>query len=100
MNPRKSDATNLQKELLDTYEQASRAWLERMKSEMELWAALATKMSGTRSVPEALEVYQKGLAQRMQMAADDGQKLFDGCRNITQQITRAMSDGLSSPGSS
>jgi Phasin protein len=98
MSARTNDATNLQKELLDAYEQANRAWLERVKSEMELWSELATKLSTTRSVPEALGVYQKSMAQRMQMAAEDGRKLFDECRNITQKITRAMSSGRS-PGS-
>jgi hypothetical protein len=89
MSARTNAATNLQKELLDAYEQANRAWLERVKSEMELWSELATKLSTTRSVPEALGVYQKSMAQRMQMAAEDGRKLFDECRNITQKITRA-----------
>ena len=99
MSPRPNDATNLQKELLEAYEQANRAWLERVKSEMELWSDLATKLSATRSVPEALGVYQKSVAQRTQMAAEDARKLFDECRNITQKISRAMSNGWWSPGS-
>jgi hypothetical protein len=97
MNPRPNDAANLQKELLDAYQQANRVWLDRVKSEMELWSELATKLSATRSVPEALGVYQKGVAERMQMTAEDGRKLFDECQNITQKITRAMSNGWSSP---
>jgi hypothetical protein len=95
-----NDAANLQKELVDAYEQTNRAWLERVKSETELWSQLATKLSTTRSVPEALNVYQECVTQRMQMAAEDGQKLLDDCRNITQKITRAMSNGWSSPRSS
>ena len=34
---------NLQKELLDAYEEASRAWLSRVKSEVELWSNLASQ---------------------------------------------------------
>jgi hypothetical protein len=60
------------KELIDTYEQASRAWLSRVKSEIALWSELATKLSATRSVPEALEVYQKYAA--------------NGCRGRTATI--------------
>ena len=37
----------MQKELL--CDQASRAWLDRVRSEVELWAELATKLSSTRS---------------------------------------------------
>ena len=88
MNAR-PNAANLQKELSETYEQASRAWLSRVNSEIALWSELATKLSATRSIPEALEVYQKCVAQRMQMAVEDGQRLFDECRKITQRITQA-----------
>jgi hypothetical protein len=81
---------NLQKELLEAYEQASRAWLARVKSEADLWSGLAAKLTSTRSLPEALDSYQTCVAQRMQMAAEDGQQLFEQCQNITQKITRAL----------
>jgi hypothetical protein len=66
---------NLQKELLETYEQASRAWLDRVKSEVELWSRLGAKLTATRSVPEAMETYQKCVAERVQMAVEDGKRL-------------------------
>ena len=91
MNPKPADAANLQKELLDAYEHASRAWLARVKSEVDLWSELARKLSTTRSVPEALEAYQKCAAQRMQMAADDGRQLFNECQKITQKINQSLS---------
>ena len=84
---------NLQKELLEAYEQASRAWLARVKSEADLWSGLAAKLTSTRSLPEALESYQKCVAQRKQMAAEDGRQLFEQCQNITQKITWALSNG-------
>jgi len=84
---------NLKRELLEAYEQASRAWLARIKSEADLWSGLAAKLTSTRSLPEALESYQKCVAQRMQMAAEDGRQLFEQCQNITQKITRALSNG-------
>src|SRR5262245_13850923 len=83
----------MQKELLDSYEQASRAWLARVKSEVDLWSALAAKLTTTRSVPEALSAYQECVAQRMQMAAEDGQRLLEDCQKVTQQLTRSMSNG-------
>jgi hypothetical protein len=83
------NAANLQKELIDTYEQASRAWLKRVNSEIALWSELVTKLSATRSIPEALEIYQKCAAQRLQMAVEDGQRLSDECQRITQKITQA-----------
>lgn len=50
LGKRQTDAVlNLQKELLDTYEEASRAWLSRVKSEVELWSNLASKLTELRS---------------------------------------------------
>jgi hypothetical protein len=49
----------MQKELLAAYQQISRAWLERVKSESDLWSELASKMSGAGSVPDALDAYRE-----------------------------------------
>jgi Phasin protein len=77
---------NLQRQLLETYEQAGRAWLGRMQSEVELWSRLGTKLAATHSVPEAVQAYQKCLAEQMQMSAADGKQLYDDCQRITQKI--------------
>ena len=84
---------SMQKELLDAYDQSSRAWLSRVKSEVDLWSDLAKKLSATQSVPDAVGAYQQCVAQRMQMAAEDGRRLYDDCQKITQTITRSLSNG-------
>ena len=81
-------ATALQKELLETYEKMSHAWLARVQSEVAMWSELATKLTATRSVPEALETYSKCVSKRMQMAAEDGRRLFEEGQQITQKINR------------
>jgi hypothetical protein len=86
-------ALNMQKDLLEAYEQASQAWLARVKSEVDLWSELATKLTATRSVPDALQAYQECVAQRMQMAAEDGRRLSEECQKIMQKFTRPMSSG-------
>ena len=84
---------SMQKELLDSYEQASRAWLARVKSEVELWSELAEKLGKTQSLPEALGAYQQCVAQRVQMAAEDGRRLFEEYQTLMQKMTRPLSDG-------
>jgi phasin protein len=84
---------SMQRELLDAYDQSSRAWLARVKSEVDLWSDLAKKLSTTQSVPDAVGTYQQCVAQRMQMAAEDGRRLYDDCQKITQTITRSLSNG-------
>ena len=84
---------NMQKELMDAYEQASRAWLSRVKSEADLWSELAAKLAATRSVPEAMEAYQSFIAQRMQMAAEDGRRQSDDAQAMMQRLTGWRPDG-------
>ena len=84
---------SMQKELLDSYAQSSRAWLARVKTEVDLWSDLAKKLSATQSVPDVVGAYQQCVAQRMQMAAEDGRRLYDDCQKITQTITRSLSNG-------
>jgi len=66
---------NMQRELLAAYEQAGRSWLARAKSEVDLWSELAEKLSKTQSLP--VGAHQECVAQRVQMAADDGRRLFE-----------------------
>jgi hypothetical protein len=94
MGKEQTDAmVSMQKELLDAYEQASRAWLARVKSEVDFWSDLASKLSTTKSAPEALEAYRTGATQRMQMAAEDARRLMEDCQKITQKVTQSMSNG-------
>jgi len=86
-------ALALQKALLESYEQASRAWLARVQSEVSLWSDLATKLTTTRTVPEALETYSKCVSERMKMAADDGRRLADEAQLITNKITKSLGNG-------
>ena len=78
----------LQKDLLASYEESSRAWLARVQSEVALWCDLASKLTATHTVPEAFETYANCISQRMKMAADDGRLLADEAQKITQKITK------------
>lgn len=49
----------MQKEIVDAYEQANRSWFARVKSEADLRSVLATKLTSTRSVPEAVGAFQQ-----------------------------------------
>ena len=60
---------SMQKELLDAYDQSSRAWLARVKTEVDLWSDLAKKLSATQSVPDVVGAYQQCVAQRIRPEA-------------------------------
>ena len=86
-------ALNFQKAVLESCERASRVWIDRVQSEISLWSDLANKLSGTKSVPEALDAYTKCVSQRMQMAADDGRKLVQEAQQMTQKFTQSLNNG-------
>jgi len=91
-------ALSLQKDLLAAYEQASRTWLARVQSEVALWSDLATKLAGTLTVSETLEVYAKCISQRMKMAIDDGRLLADEAQlfaDEAQQFGQKIAKSLS-----
>ena len=84
---------NLQKTILESCEHASRAWIDRMQSEISLWSNLATKLGSTKNIPEAFETYAKCMSQRMQMAADDGRRLAEEAQQMTQKLAQSLDNG-------
>jgi hypothetical protein len=90
----KPSMSNMQNELFDGYEQASRAWLARLQSEVDLWSNLANKLTATHSIPEAMSVYQQCLTQRMQMAGEDGRRLYEDYQKMAHKITESLPHGL------
>jgi len=91
-------AAALQKELLEAYDHAGRAWLARVGSEVALWTELLTKLTATRSPSDTVQAYTKCVSQQMKMTAEGGQHLFNDCQEITQKLTKAMAHGWPSGG--
>jgi hypothetical protein len=85
----------LQKDLLDAYEQASNAWLARVKSEADLWSGLAVRLTEASSAPETAAAYHEGLAERMRMAAEDGKRLAEDTQKIMTRIADLLPNGWS-----
>jgi hypothetical protein len=83
----------MQKTLLNAYEEIGGAWIERVKAEVALWSDLAAKLSASRTMPDGLQACQDTFAQRMQMVADDGRRLFEDSQKIITSISRTMPNG-------
>jgi len=88
----------LQKELLEAYEEASRAWLERVRSEVELWSQLTAKLSAVRSPTDAAGAYQEWVGEHVKMAVDDGRRLTDDCQHFIERVTRSFGNGRPAAG--
>jgi len=82
---------HIHEELLEAYHDASKAWLNRVQSEVEFWSQLAEKLAASHSVPEGMQAYTGSISQRLQMAADDGRRLLEEGQKISAAITRSLS---------
>jgi Phasin protein len=80
----------LQKELLNEYEEIAHDWVARVKSEVELWSGLAAKVTASHSIPEGLEAYRDFASQRIQMAIEDGKRLFNEGQKAISVVTKSL----------
>jgi predicted phage tail protein len=84
---------HVQQELLDAYQQASKAWVDRVQSEVKFWSELAGKLAASRSVPEGMETCSESIAHRLQMAAEDGRRLFEDGQKMIAAVTASLTNG-------
>ena len=68
---------DVQKDLLDAYQEVCQAWIDRVRSEVQLWSDLAAKLATSRSFPGGLQAYRDCISHRLQMAAEHGQRLLE-----------------------
>lgn len=83
---------NVQKDLLDAYQEVGQAWIDRVRSEVQLWSDLAAKLAASRSFPEGLEAYRDCISHRLQMAAEDGQRLLEDGQKMIATATNALAE--------
>jgi hypothetical protein len=82
--------TKIQKEFGGAFEETSRYWSDRAKSEAEFASDLVAKLSGARSIPDATTVYQEWLGRRMERLAEDSQKFAADCQKLTTEWTKLV----------
>ena len=80
----------LQKHLLDTFEQFNLQQLARGKQEMEFASDFAGEISSARSVPDVMNAYQNWISKRMTLYVEDSRSAF----NATMKL---LSIGTESP---
>jgi len=85
--------TELQKQLLDTFEQLSREQLARMKQETELASDLAGKVTSASSMRDVMSAYQDWFSKRMALFAEDGRNLLQTSHKIVNATMKMMPNG-------
>jgi hypothetical protein len=71
----------MQAEMFDTFHAISRDWMTRATSEAELALKLPNRMSGVRSIPDAISTYQEWLGEMWSLCNEDSRRMVaDGQR--------------------
>jgi Phasin protein len=84
---------NVQSELLEEIQEANRRWLDRLQSEANLASEFASKLSGARSIPDAMAVSRDWATCYFQMLAEDGRHFADDTRKFMETGARMFANG-------
>jgi hypothetical protein len=84
---------DVHKDLLDAYQEVGQAWIDRVRSEVQLWSDLAAKLATSRSFPEGLEAYRDCISHRLRMATEDGQRLLEDGQKMIATATNSLAKG-------
>jgi CRISPR/Cas system-associated endonuclease Cas1 len=82
-----------QTELFDEIQEANRRWMDRFQSEANLASEFASKLSGARSIPDAMAVSRDWATRYFQMLAEDGRHFADDTRKLMETGARIFANG-------
>jgi hypothetical protein len=85
----------VQKDMFDTLAEMNQRWLGRTTAEADLASELGAKLAAARSLPEATEACQRWMAQRVKLAAEDGQRFATDSQKLMEATGRMFSNGWS-----
>ena len=88
----------MQTGLLEKLQEVNRDWFDRMQSEAALASEFTAKLTAARSIPETATVYQEWGSRRMEMAVEDGKRLFADGQKFVETGARLLSNGWLSNG--
>jgi hypothetical protein len=78
------DCVKAQSELVDTFQEASRSWLDHCQREADLSAELASKMTAVRSIPDAAAILLEWTNRHMEMATVDAKHVLADTHKVME----------------
>jgi hypothetical protein len=92
---RVEDMINFQTELFRYLQETNQKWLARMQSEAVMASEFVTKLATARSFPETATVCQEWTNRRIELLAQDGQRLFADTKKMMEAGARVLANGRS-----
>ena len=82
---------DVQKEVFQLCEEASRRWQDRLKQEADLAKELTQDISTCKSAPEMMTKYQDWVSRHVELMAADSQRLISDSQKFMAACARMMS---------
>ena len=92
---RVEDMIELQAEFFNYLQEMNRDWFARMQSEAVMASEFGTKLAAARSFPETVTVCQESTNRRIELLAQDGQRLFADTKKMMEAGARVLANGRS-----
>ena len=87
------ELVDVQRELFETLQETNWRWLERVQSEAALASKLATKLTATRSVSEAMTTCEEWTSRQIEMIAEDSKLLVADTQKLIATGARLLWNG-------
>jgi len=82
----------MQTEMFDALQSISRDWMTRATSEAELAFNLPNRLTGVRTIPDAISTYQEWLSEWLAMCGEDGRHFVSNGQKIVATGMRCFSN--------
>jgi hypothetical protein len=88
-------AMDTQAKFFKTMQEVNQEWLDRAQAEASLAAEFMNKMTASRSAPDVTAACQEWAGRRMQMVAEDSQRLVSDSQKFMEAGAKIFGNGLS-----
>jgi hypothetical protein len=82
---------DMQRQLWNLVEEANRNWIARAELERDLASDLAKQLSAAKTPSDVAKIYQHWAGRRLQVLADDNQRLVADSQKLMSAATRFFS---------
>jgi len=83
----------VQKEFLDALNKANRVWINYLNEEAALISSFTSKVTATRSIPDATAAYQEWMNQHMDLLSKQTQKVLAETQEFAKACTQIVGNG-------
>jgi hypothetical protein len=81
----------MQNEFSTLFEEAKRAYTDRIETEQKLTAELISNLSQVKTVTDGAKIYQDWVAKHLQLWAEDGRRMVSDSQKFCAAASRMMS---------